>query len=115
MSKNIVYKSNMSSYIQTAASFSKQLKSLAERARALRILRNLTQAELANRCRVGIATIVRFERSGNTSLENALRIAYALGVEDGFERLFDAPKFRSLDEAIAEDKGRSRQRVRKPS
>ncbi|MBM4783485.1 MAG: helix-turn-helix transcriptional regulator [Archangiaceae bacterium] len=87
------------------------LRGLAERARALRVLRQLRQEELANRAGVGVMTVRRFEKTGRASMENVLRIAFALRAEAAFEALFQAPKYRTLDEALAEPV-RKVQRVR---
>jgi hypothetical protein len=57
---------------------------------------------------VGVATVHRFEKTGTATLENVLRIATALGAEDGFEKLFDAPPYTSLDDALARDEKRAR-------
>lgn len=86
--------------IDTHFSFAQELASLAERARALRIRRGLHQDQLAERAGLGVATIVRFEKSGRASIENVLRIAVALDAEQGFARLFEQPAFATLDEAI---------------
>lgn len=89
------------------------LKALAERARQLRLLRDLSQAELAARSGVAAPTIKRFERTGQATILNVVRIALALGAEDGFRRLFEAPKFTSIDEALAPPmprRGRARRR-----
>ncbi|MER2566928.1 MAG: helix-turn-helix domain-containing protein [Myxococcaceae bacterium] len=90
------------------------LKGLAERARALRVFRQLRQEELAERAGVGVMTVRRFEKTGRASIENVLRIAFALRAEAGFESLFEAPKYRTLDEALAEPDVRRVQRVRSP-
>jgi transcriptional regulator with XRE-family HTH domain len=76
------------------------LASVGARARELRLLRKLRQADLASRAGVGLATVHRFERTGTASLETVLAIASALGVEGGFEHLFEAPPFASLDDAL---------------
>ena len=52
------------------------------------------------------------EGSGRASIENVLRIATVLGAEEGFERLFEPPKYRSLDEALARPAQAERKRVR---
>ena len=77
------------------------------------MLRELRQSELAQRAGVAPGTVVRFERTGRASIENVLRIATILGVEDGFERLFELPRYRTLDEALARPAAVERQRVRK--
>lgn len=77
------------------------LATLVDRARGVRVARGFSQGDLARRSGLGIATIQRFERNGHTSLANVVRIAFALGVEAGLERLFEAPAFASLDEALS--------------
>lgn len=94
--------------------FDDVLLGLAERARALRVLRRLRQEELAERAGVGVMTVRRFEKTGRASMENVLRIAFALRAEAGFEALFQAPKYRTLDEALTEPDVRRVQRVRSP-
>ncbi len=81
-------------------SFSETLAGIGRRAKELRILRGLRQSELASRAGVGVATVIRFEKTGNASLSTVLRIASALRAEAPFEKLFAAPPFRSLDEAL---------------
>lgn len=92
-----------------------QLRGLGERARTLRVLQRLRQDELAERAGVGVMTVRRFERTGRTSLENALRIAMALRAEGGFDQLFAPPAFRTIDEALAQDEAPRVQRVRNRS
>jgi transcriptional regulator with XRE-family HTH domain len=82
-------------------SYREILSAVGERARQLRLLRKLRQAELATRAGVGIATIQRFEATGTASIENVLRIAMALSAETAFDKLFEAPAYASLDEALA--------------
>jgi transcriptional regulator with XRE-family HTH domain len=78
-----------------------RLRALGERAAQLRLLRELPQTELAERAGVGVATVRRFEKRGIASTENVLRIALALHAEDGFDRLFELPAYRTIDEALA--------------
>ena len=89
------------------------LLALGQRARQLRLLRDLQQRELASRAGIGIGTVRRFERTGRVSVESALRIATALGVDEGFARLFEPPKYSTLDEALARPPKVERQRVRR--
>lgn len=92
-------------------SFDAILGNLGDRARQLRLLRDLSQAVLAARAGVGLVTVRRFERSGRASVANVLRIAFALGVDDAFSRLFELPKYASIDEALARPALVSRQRA----
>ncbi len=93
--------------------YEETLIALGQRARRLRILGNLQQQELAKRSGLGVATLVRFERSGRASIENVLRIAVALGAEASFDRLFEEPKYRNLDDALGRSKTVERKRVRR--
>lgn len=89
------------------------LVELGARARALRLLRDLSQGELAERAGLGVATIQRFEKTGHVSLENVYRIAIALSAEEGFAKLFEPPAYTSLDEALARPAKVGRQRARR--
>lgn len=92
-------------------SFHEVLDGIGERARALRLRRALRQEELALRAGVGVATVIRFERNGRVSLENALRIATALDADAAFEKLFEAPTFGSLDEVLEDAEPSAPQRA----
>jgi transcriptional regulator with XRE-family HTH domain len=81
--------------------YGETLQRLGARARALRIIRQLQQAEVATRAGIGVATVKRFERSGRASMENVLRIATVLGADAGFDALFVPPRYRTLDEALS--------------
>nr|WP_294518883.1 helix-turn-helix transcriptional regulator [uncultured Rhodopila sp.] len=83
-------------------------RALAERARAARLAANLSQQGLAERSGVSLGTLKRFERSGAASLEAVARIALALRMEAGFEKLFQPPRFTSLDDVIAAPRKRQR-------
>lgn len=92
-------------------SFQETLRALGARARALRLIRNLRQEELAARAGLGVATIRRFEKTGMASIEGVLRIAMALGAEQAFDKLFEAPAYTSLDEALARPEVTQRRRA----
>lgn len=87
--------------IDYGSTYRETLRGVGERARALRLMRKLRQEQLATRAGVGIATVRRFEKTGGASIENVLRIATVLDAERAFEKLFEAPAYASLDEAIA--------------
>ncbi len=91
--------------------FSEVLRSLGGRARQLRLVRGLRQDDLASRAGVGVATVRRFEKSGSASIENVLRIATVLAAERGFEALFEAPPYASIDEALSRPEAHRRQRA----
>lgn len=84
-------------------------KALATRAKARRLEMNLTQEGLSVRAGIPIATYRRFERTGKTSLEGLLHVAYALDALEDFDAVFNAPRYASLDEALsATQKNRKR-------
>jgi transcriptional regulator with XRE-family HTH domain len=94
-------------------SYAETLVALGRRARELRVLKELQQSELAARAGLAPGTVQRFERTGRASIENVLRIAAVLGAEEGLARLFEPPKYRTLDEALARPAVRQRVRRRR--
>jgi transcriptional regulator with XRE-family HTH domain len=79
-------------------------KGLAERVRARRREGKISQAELAGRSGVSLASVRRFETTGEVSLVSLVRIAAALGYEQDFANLFARKNYRSLDEIIKANK-----------
>lgn len=77
---------------------------LAERVKARRLEMDLTQEGLSARSGLPLATYRRFERTGKISLDGLLHIAYALNALNDFDRLFEARKYASLDEALEVNK-----------
>jgi len=75
-------------------------KSLAERIRIRRREGKVSQVELAGRSGVSLASIRRFETTGEVSLVSLVRIAATLGYEEDFNNLFTRKNYKSLDEII---------------
>ena len=73
-------------------------RTLAGRAKSLRLERGWTQQEVALRAGLALATYRRFERTGRISLERLLKLAVVLDARAGVEHLFAAGPARSLDE-----------------
>lgn len=75
---------------------------IAGRVKKLRKRQQLTQAELAQKSGVSLASLKRFEQKGKIAFDSLLKIAYVLNVLEGFEELFRIPKDlpKSLDEII---------------
>lgn len=76
----------------------------------LRIGLGWTQAELARRAGIALATLRRFEREGQISLERLVKIASVLHALDAFEGLFQPPRASSLAEIEARQTKRQRGR-----
>src|ERR1700755_1724019 len=95
--------------------FDAMLVEMGQRARALRLRHQLSQTQLAERAEIGVMTVHRFEKTGQTSTENLLRIALALEAEAAFAELFALPPYTSIDEALHRPAVVTRQRApRKP-
>ena len=73
-------------------------KSLADRAKALRLLKGWTRNTLAQRAGVTAASLKRFETTGRASLELVLKVANALARLEEFGRLLQPPAAQSIEE-----------------
>lgn len=69
---------------------------LAQRLRAERLYRDWKQQTLAERSGVSLPTVRRYERTGNTSVENLLKLCHALGRLDEFADLLKPPAALSM-------------------
>lgn len=85
---------------------------LAARARELRLAKGWKQTTLARRSGVSLASLRRFEESGRVSLQNLLKLAFALNRLDDFDALFHKPRASSLAELEAGAKEPTRKRGR---
>ena len=85
-------------------------RAVAERARSLRLHRNLSQEGLAAAAGVSLGSLKRFERTGAIAFASLLRIAVALDATSELESWFSPPPFKSLDDAIARQAPRRRGR-----
>lgn len=68
---------------------------LTSRLREQRLARELSQQDLAERAGVGVATLRRLESTGESTLENFVRVLMALGLAEQLQPLF-ALKVRSI-------------------
>jgi transcriptional regulator with XRE-family HTH domain len=84
---------------------------LGQRLRALRLLRNLGQAELAARAGCSLSAVRRLEAQGQGSLELVVRVAQALQAAEGLGMLFELPALTSIAQAEALAGGPSRRRA----
>jgi transcriptional regulator with XRE-family HTH domain len=71
---------------------------LAERARELRLRLGLKQSTLARRAGITLASLRRFEQTGEASLSRLLQICQALGRLDEFAGLLQPPVLRTMKE-----------------
>jgi transcriptional regulator with XRE-family HTH domain len=73
-------------------------KLLADRAKALRLIKGWTRGTLAQRAGVSAASLKRFETTGKASLELVLKVAHALDRLEEFRKLLQPPEARSIEE-----------------
>jgi HTH-type transcriptional regulator/antitoxin HipB len=87
-------------------------QALAAKARERRLARGWKQTTLAQRSGVSLGSLRRFESSGLVSLQNLLKIAFALNRLGDFDPLFEGPRATSIAELEAEREKARRQRGR---
>lgn len=85
---------------------------LAERIRALRLAKGWKQVTLAENAGVSLGSLRRFERTGESSLELLLRLAFVLGRLDDFAETLEPAKVRTMAELEALHRESARRRGR---
>ena len=77
---------------------------LAEKMRSVRKRRKITQKQLAARSNVSYATLRKFEKTGQISLESFIKLAMELGLTNELNNLFSTPVYNSIEEVINEQR-----------
>ena len=85
---------------------------LAQRIRELRLTRGWKQTTLSERSGVSLGSLRRFEGSGKVSLQNLLKLAFALNRLDDFSAVLALPPATSIAELEAREKEPVRRRGR---
>ena len=62
----------------------------------------MSQQKLADRSGVSLGSVKRFEQTGEISLSSLLKIAMVLDCLKDFEKLFEKPEYKSIEEIINE-------------
>jgi transcriptional regulator with XRE-family HTH domain len=75
---------------------------LANRVKLRRKEQKISQKILAEKSRVSLGSIKRFETCGEISLNSLFKIAFVLGCEKDFNELFAKKAYLTLDEVINE-------------
>ncbi|QEN03397.1 XRE family transcriptional regulator [Thiospirochaeta perfilievii] len=75
---------------------------LAKRMANIRKRRKITQKQLSSKSGVTLASLKRFEQTGDISLISFTKIAIALELDKELNTLFTAPHFNSIQEIINE-------------
>ncbi len=73
---------------------------LASKLKLIRKRKKITQKQLAGRSNVSYATLRKFEKTGQISLESFIKLAMELGVINEINGLFSEPVYASIEEVI---------------
>ena len=73
---------------------------LAGKIKEIRRRKKITQKELAGRSNVSYATLRKFEKTGQISLESFIKLTMELGLIQEINNLFTEPVYSSIEEVI---------------
>lgn len=90
----------------------KTRQELAARLKELRLAKGWRQVTLAERSGVSLGSLRRFETSGRVSVDNLLKLAFALRRLDDFDGLFELPRARTMAELEEQEKRKQARRKR---
>lgn len=62
----------------------------------------MTQVELSERAGITLASLKRFEQTGEISFVSLIKIADILGEKEAFQELFTSKEYQSIQEVIDE-------------
>jgi transcriptional regulator with XRE-family HTH domain len=88
-------------------------RALCERLEAIRLARNLTQAQLADEAGVSRRTLSRLAAGAGVTLDTFVRVMAALGIQQNLQVLLPDPSVRPMERATG--RGRERRRARPKS
>ena len=77
---------------------------LAHKLKSIRKRRKITQKQLAARSNVSYATLRKFEKTGQISLESFIKISMELGLTSELNNLISVPVYNSIEEVINEQR-----------
>ena len=87
-------------------------EAMAGRMRKLRLAKGWKQVTLAGRSGVTLASLRRFESSGRVSLQNLLKLTFALNRLSDFDAIFEAQRAMSMAELESGEEKPPRKRGR---
>lgn len=86
-------------------------KDIALKEKEKRKKKKLTQAELSSRSGVSLASLKRFEQTGEISFVSLLKLASVLDEISEFEKIFSSEEYTSIQEVIDERNRASRSKI----
>jgi transcriptional regulator with XRE-family HTH domain len=86
------------------------INDLAERVKARRLEKDLTQKAFAARAGIGYDAYRKFETTGDITLRNLVRCALVLDDLEGFNDLFSTKQYTSLDALIESKRAKTKKR-----
>jgi putative transcriptional regulator len=88
---------------------------LCRRLANIRLLRNMTQAQLAKLAGISTGTLIRLEKGEGVSLDTFIRVMTALGIQGNLAALLPDPDVRPIERLRHAGSERQRARPRKKS
>lgn len=89
------------------------LLDLASRVKTRRLEKNWSQAEIAKRSGMSLASYRRFEQSGEIALKSLVKISFLFNDVAELENLFTRKQYLGIDEVLNEKKAKTRKRAGK--
>lgn len=89
------------------------LREMAQRVKARRLEKNLSQKAFAKRAGVGYDAYRNFENTGEATLRNVILCAIVLDEVEVLESLFTRKAYQSIDELLTQKEKEQRQRASK--
>ncbi len=88
------------------------MRELGQRAKELRLRRNLTQVQLGERADISPRSLARFENTGHGTVGLMVKTALALGAGEALGKLFVQPRVETMAQRKARRQTKARQRAR---
>lgn len=73
-------------------------RGIARDFRKRRVEKDLTREQIAEKARISVSNVTRFEQKGLISLKNLIELAIALGYTPEIKGIFSEPKYTTMEE-----------------
>ena len=73
-------------------------RGIARDFRKRRVEKGLTREQLAEKAKISVSNVTRFEQKGLISLKNLIELAIALGYTPEIKSIFSEPKYTTMEE-----------------